>query len=823
MSVLSITKAKFKRTMFAADYLTIIQMEISKYDAIELQNLIEQTENLKRHLNISTKPNKKIICNIKYGGEINFAIDTQLDFDVVKIEYSHKYNNFTYVIDNYRPTPLNFLERAEEVLKNYFFTAKPELDKHKNIYYYLTDKLLFKPNEVDALLRYFAPTSIDFFDELFKDNKSINKLNELKFVKELTEQDRDKLYNACLLSWKESRYHFDMFDKCFNAFGLKPSVIYNAMRLFKKATYDNLLKPYHMVVYSDPITKEFRPVLSWDDVKTMKKPSGIVMDKKSKISAGLRLAYFKVANQTGSTIIPVDDLLDCAYKDFFYRQYPKSELKEYFNSFSIDEITAETRPRAFILSEDKNFVSYYGDYSLEKKVSKFIHQYLFVDKNSKPLFDEEFLLEYKEVLDKTPLDDSQKDAVLMALRRRIFILTGGPGTGKSTVLYWINHAYKLKNYKRCYASPTAKAAERIFESTGEQAQTLHRLFKIRPDIENTNIPIPLQNKFILDTDVLVIDEASMLSSELMLKSFDKLDINNTALILVGDPNQLKPIERGCFFADLIDSGRIPLARLMVNHRINAGSVAAKNALNILQGVPCDLNPSEDFEFIEANNDLDIQNEVLRIQEELKLANVDVMDIQTITPQNTTCVGVEELNQAIKPIFNPTTIENHLEYAKDFDIGDKVTQTINNPDLDTFNGAVGKVVGLSEEENEFKEKAICVKFGEKEETKGSKTIFYPKENLKELSLAYALTVHKSQGSDYPYVIMVLSDSHHSMLKKDMLYTAVTRVKNKIFIIGNSKYLLDPSSLPIEIPRHTQLKRMIKELPDIQLNEELEIIL
>ncbi|MFC0534861.1 SF1B family DNA helicase RecD2 [Pelagicoccus mobilis] len=372
--------------------------------------------------------------------------------------------------------------------------------------------------------------------------------------------------------------------------------------------------------------------------------------------------------------------------------------------------------------------------------------------------------------------DSQKDAIKGALANKVFILTGGPGTGKTTILRAVVSILKAKKAKILLAAPTGRAAQRLAESTGAYAQTIHRLLKFDPSeggfVMNENKP--------LSADVVIVDEASMLDARLAAALLQAIP-SQAHLVLVGDVDQLPSVGAGNILKDLIASRKIRYVTLDVvfrqkkfssivhyAHAINKGQVSLPAALEDVR----QLDPKKDFQFLSATDQTDAANKVAQvfqtfIRGELRLDPVS--DAQTLAPMHRGLAGVGNLNQTLQASLNKNTEAMPFGTLK-FKVGDKVIQTRNNYDKNIFNGDIGIVTGIDGSNG-----LIDVDFDGIQAT-------FDKSELIDLQLAYAVSIHKSQGSEYPVVVIPLLKAHFMMLQRNLIYTAVTRGKKKIIIVG-----------------------------------------
>lgn len=364
----------------------------------------------------------------------------------------------------------------------------------------------------------------------------------------------------------------------------------------------------------------------------------------------------------------------------------------------------------------------------------------------------------------------QLNAIELSLKSKMTVITGGPGVGKTTILKGLLSIFTKHSFKVYLAAPTGRAAKRMSEATNMAAKTIHRLLKWK-DGEFT-----MNDKNPLDGDVLILDECSMINLNLMNSLMKAIPLR-MKLIMVGDVDQLPSIGCGTVLKDIIDCGKIPVAKLTKIYRQGNESKIILNAHAINDGKMPDLsNPAgSDFYFFKIGDNDRIREQIIRLVTEAipQKFNIPLSDIQVLTPmrKSSDILGSTQLNIALQEKINPESkaIANSFFKLK---IGDRVMQNKNNYELGVYNGDIGIVKKLSIEEG-----TISVRFfGENEDT------VYGKANIDELELAYATTVHKSQGSEYPAVVIVATRSHYIMLQKQLFYTAVTRAKQLCIVVG-----------------------------------------
>jgi exodeoxyribonuclease V alpha subunit len=372
------------------------------------------------------------------------------------------------------------------------------------------------------------------------------------------------------------------------------------------------------------------------------------------------------------------------------------------------------------------------------------------------------------------LADSQVSAVRTALASKVMVITGGPGVGKTTIVNSILRILAAKDVKIALCAPTGRAAKRMSDATGREAKTIHRLLEVDP--RSGGFKRDAANP--LDCDLLVVDETSMVDVLLMHALLKALP-GRAALLLVGDVDQLPSVGPGQVLADMIESGAIPVARLTEVFRQAAHSQIIMNAHRINEGAIPDLRKPEgesDFYFVPAD---DPETAVARILELVcsripKRFNLDpIRDIQVLCPMNRGGVGARSLNLELQAALNPAGEHKVERFGWTFAPGDKVMQIENDYDKEVYNGDIGFVVGVDFEGGEltaaFDGRNVACGFGE----------------LDTLIPAYATTIHKSQGSEYPAVVIPVMTQHYTMLQRNLLYTGGTRGKRLVVLVGQRK--------------------------------------
>ncbi|HJV34949.1 ATP-dependent RecD-like DNA helicase [Geomonas sp.] len=389
------------------------------------------------------------------------------------------------------------------------------------------------------------------------------------------------------------------------------------------------------------------------------------------------------------------------------------------------------------------------------------------------------------------LSASQRDAVRLALDSKVVVITGGPGVGKTTLVNSILAIIRARQIRVTLCAPTGRAAKRLSESTGLEAKTIHRLLEFDPQ----SMGFKRTREHPIDTDLVVMDEASMVDVVLMNKLLAAIP-DRAALVMVGDVDQLPSVGPGCVLSDLIESGAIPTVRLVEIFRQAASSRIIVNAHRINRGeLPMKDESKElvDFYFIPTATPEEIHDKLLQVITERipkRFGFHPVRDIQVLTPMNRGGLGTRSLNEELQKVLNGASEPKVSRFGTSFSPGDKVIQTVNNYDKEVFNGDIGTIVRVDLEEGtlgvEYDERIVEYEFGE----------------LDEVSLAYATSIHKSQGSEYTAVVIPLAMQHYTMLERNLIYTAVTRGKKLVVVIGEAK------ALAMAVKNHKAHKRLTK---------------
>ena len=397
-----------------------------------------------------------------------------------------------------------------------------------------------------------------------------------------------------------------------------------------------------------------------------------------------------------------------------------------------------------------------------------------------------------------PFSEDQIKAIRTVVKNNITVITGGPGTGKTTTLRGILKLLLDADKKVVLTAPTGRAVKRMSMLTGGEATTIHRLL-------GYTMGRGYRNKT-LDADVLIIDEASMLEQVLFNHLLQAVS-PGTKIILVGDTDQLPPIGAGSVLKDMIESGVVPVIDLKENFRQGEGSGISDSALEIKKGNVPDIHPTQDMIIIKEDKPEDIHQRLLSLlKEEIpSYTGISPKNIQVVTPQKEGQLGARALNKELQELLNPDSPEIKRGMKK-FRLGDRVMQSSNSSRRGVFNGEAGWISDIDLENKKFE-----VTFND-----GKKST-YRDVDMKELSLAYATTVHKLQGSETDYMVFLLTSAHKNMLYRNLLYTAVSRAKKLCVIITEPEAMQTAVKDATRTDRNSNFSSLLREVAeDIESN-------
>ena len=524
----------------------------------------------------------------------------------------------------------------------------------------------------------------------------------------------------------------------------------------------------------------------------------------------IKCAVFYVLQQAGGeghVYLPKERLMAKACE---LLGVPLNDIDQYLKDLAVER-------KIVIKQEEQECIYSASSYFVEMSVARML-----CDLNISGEIDEAVILRKISAIEKetgTYLDDMQKQAVIESVRCGLLVITGGPGTGKTTTINTLISYFESEGLQILLAAPTGRAAKRMTEATGYEAKTIHRLLEISGPQEDTVGGFERNARNPLDADVIIVDEMSMVDIYLMHALLDAVTVG-TRLIMVGDRNQLPSVGPGSVLKDIIQSEKIPVVCLTRIFRQASESDIVVNAHKINRGEKVTLdNKSRDFFFLkryDANVIISIVIQLIR-EKMPRYVNAKPYDIQVLTPMRKGLLGVERLNRILQEYLNPPdrNKREHEQNGQIFREGDKVMQIKNNYQLEwevrgrygipvekgvgIFNGDMGIVREIN-----LHTERVTVEFDEQ------RMVEYPYSGLDELELAYAVTIHKSQGSEYPAVVIPLLSGPRMLMNRNLLYTAVTRARKCVTLVGDDSVFEQMIGNTMEQKRYTSLAKRICEL-------------
>ena len=536
---------------------------------------------------------------------------------------------------------------------------------------------------------------------------------------------------------------------------------------------------------------------------------GIHTDSDYRIRSGLLYVLLQATGE-GHTCLPKEDLL---HRASALLGVEKEQMETQLMNLCMD--------RKLVMKEQNGKVMvWYGQYYyMELNVAKMLH-----DLNLECEMEESQIVKKLSKVEKQAsitLDEMQRKAVVEAVKNGVLVITGGPGTGKTTTINAIIRYFETEDMEILLAAPTGRAAKRMTEATGWEAVTIHRLLELSgvPSDDRSTASFERNEENPLEADVIIIDEMSMVDIFLMNALLKAVSVG-TRLILVGDINQLPSVGPGCVLKDIIRAGSCPVVQLTRIFRQASQSDIIVNAHKINRGEHVTLdNKSRDFFFLQRQDPNVILRVVLALVQEKMPRYVDARptDIQVLTPMRKGSLGVENLNEMLQRYLNPPSSEkNEKETARGrFREGDKVMQIKNNYQIEwearnrygiavdkgtgIFNGDMGIVQQI-----DLLAETMEVLFDD------YRTVTYSFQMLEELELAYAVTIHKSQGSEYPAVVIPLLTGPRMLMNRNLLYTAVTRARSCVTLVGSPETFAQMIDNASEQTRYSGLYNRIREV-------------
>lgn len=617
-------------------------------------------------------------------------------------------------------------------------------------------------------------TAETIVDKLGEDalQKIIDDPDVLKEIPKLNKQKRETIAESI----RENQAIEHIMIKL-NELGFGPKLAMAIYQFYKEETL-NIIKqsPYRLVMDINGI--------GFQRADQIAEQVGISKDHHDRLVAGVSYFLDQQSLQNGHTFLPVDILTNGAYELLNHNQ-PEVVNKDQINGVII-EMSEENK---LIIENDNCFLP--SLYYSEAKSVQIIHRLYQHQDELKEIEKSDLQLHIGQIEDMNDVSyaDGQKLALETAINHKMMLLTGGPGTGKTTVirgiceLYSEIHGVSLNyddyqegtDFPIVLAAPTGRAAKRLSESTGLEAMTIHRLIGWSKDTQPDDV---------LDNDIhahlIILDEMSMVDTWLMYQ-FLRTVPDYAQIIFVGDEDQLPSVGPGQIFKDLIDSKVIPRVNLTEVYRQQEGSSIIDLAHKIKNGLPVSINEKHhDRSFIPCSS-----NQIATVVEKVVQGAVNkgynMQDIQVLAPIYRGPAGINKLNELLQDILNPKDEDTRfLQYGDiEYRENDKVLQLINRPDDNVFNGDIGVVTGVYKaEENALGKDVVIVDYE-------GNDITYTKQDLSEITHAYCCSIHKSQGSEFPIVIMPIVRQYFRMLQKNILYTGLTRAKQSLVVCGEEQ--------------------------------------
>lgn len=502
------------------------------------------------------------------------------------------------------------------------------------------------------------------------------------------------------------------------------------------------------------------------------KNMGITNDSQIRAEAGILYVLHQLSND-GHVYYPYNLLIEECKKVL---ETERDIIVNAIGAIALDKrIVIEDINNGKEISENNKIIYLSKFYVSEVGIANNLKKLLSAKKGLLP-FDIDKALDWVQKELKITLAENQKTAVEKSATDKVIVITGGPGTGKTTIINSIINIFIKLREKVLLAAPTGRASKRMSEVTGHEAKTIHRLLEFNPG--GGGFKRNEQNP--LEAGLIVIDEASMIDTILM-HHFLKAVPKNATLIIVGDINQIPSVGAGNVLKDVIDSGSVTTVQLNEIFRQSKQSKIVVNAHRINNGYmpvfTSDKNKIHDFYIITTDEPENIVEKIIILCKDRipkRFGYESIKDIQVLTPMNKGILGARNLNIELQKALNPSSNEL-TRGGRTFKKGDKVMQFVNNYDKEVFNGDIGVITGIDKEDH-----VITVNFDEKD-------VVYDCKDLDEIVLAYAVSVHKAQGSEYPVIVMPIHIQHYMLLQRNLLYTGITRGKKLVVLIGTKKAL------------------------------------
>ena len=719
---------------------------------------------------------------------------------IAQIIYKNELNHWTVLLVKVENKYITFVGETEDISLDDTLEFEGEYTSHK-VYgeqFKFSTYIKAIPKDEDTLITYIS------------DNiKGVGKKTAERIVKEFKENTIDviRYRPQDLVGIKGlNTEKINLMNDFFNTEWEKWNVIkylseFNISVVTANKIYLELGKETIDIIRSNPYSLlEYVKRLEFSLIDNMAMTLGIEKNNYARVDSGI-LYFLKEATEFGHTCVDLLTLINLCEKKL---EIEKTDIENGITRLKLNaKIYVEER-------DDTEYIYRASFFIAEENVARYVSNV-----SKMKLGKKSFKKEIEKTSEKNSLvlSKEQEEAIKTCLNSNMSIITGGPGTGKTTIIKCIIDILENEGDKYILAAPTGRAVKRITETTGCEAKTLHRLLEISKVDDNDIEKMINVDVKIIDADVLIIDEASMIDI-IMMNNLTRALKKNTKVILVGDVNQLPSVGPGTVLKDIIDSNVIPTIYLNTIYRQSSKSDIIVNAHKVNNGESIEFkNKDTDMYFIKCNDTKNVIDEISslvsgRLQ---KVAPLDVMhDLQVLCPTKKTDLGVISLNKLLQDLLNKKE-----EFKKEksfgdrvFRVGDKVMQIVNNYDKKfaingeyfegIYNGDIGFIKDI---DFEFEKVIICFD--------DTKEVEYDFDEMDELEHAYAVTVHKSQGSEFDYVILPLLVGYKKLFTRNLLYTAITRAKKMLIIIGNTNVIDYMINNVDEKNRLTGLKNKIIE--------------
>ncbi len=720
---------------------------------------------------------------------------------VATIIYKNESNAYTVILLKSGTSYITVVGETNDIEVGDEIELEGIYEKHKNYGEQFKFSTCFKvmPKDSVNLISYIAEnikgvgkkTAKNIIDEFGEDTVDVIRFSKEKLlnIKGLNEEKINTLSDFFNTEWEKWN-----IIKYLSEFGM--SVV------MANKVYQNLGTDTINIVKENPYSLlDFVKSLDFKSVDEIGLKVGISEDNSKRISYGILFALSQTT-EFGHTCIDLDSLVSYASKMLCVSD---EKIKDNIINLKMEE-------KVYLQNIDNiDYIFRKSFYLAEKNIAQNIILHTIAKQGKKSYNDE---IERSSQKENLVLSDEQKEAIKKCLNSNISIVTGGPGTGKTTIIRCLIDILEMANKSYVLCAPTGRAAKRITETTGKEAKTLHRLLEITK-LDDKDLDMFLDyNVKNIETDVVIVDEASMIDT-LMMNNLLKAIKPDTKLILVGDVDQLPSVGPGSVLKDIIESNVVNTVYLKQIYRQSSISDIILNAHRVNKGEYPEFKKDDTDLFFSSSNSIeDVLSEIssllsYRLESYAKL---DILkDVQILTPMKKNELGTFYLNRHIQDILNrKSSSKNQKEFnGKIFREGDKVMQIVNNYDRKfsqnghTFEGVYNGDIGYVKEVN-FEFEYLTVVFDD------NKEVEYSFDELEELELAYAVTIHKSQGSEFDYVILPLFTGYPKLFTRNLLYTAMTRAKKMLIIIGSRRIVNFMVDNIDEKNRKTGLKNQILSL-------------